>query len=147
MVPTPSIEPTMGRAASTSRVVDTDRSLSAMSRMVTSVLGSPAFFATDLMASRIDLARVFRLVATLSQPHFGLSVRMKLTLPKVGTWSPPRLPKIQSLIVGVTNTLHWDVLHIIAKVLKCRCSKWPRMSHLDACCPSYGQKKSRESNW
>ncbi len=33
-------------------------------------------------------------VQFLSQPHFGLSVRMKLTLPKVGTWSPPRLPKI-----------------------------------------------------
>jgi hypothetical protein len=32
----------------------------------------------------------------LSQPHFGLSVRMKLTLPKVRTWSPPRLPKTQS---------------------------------------------------
>jgi hypothetical protein len=26
---------------------------------------------------------------------------MKLTLPKLGTWSPPGLPKIQSLIVGV----------------------------------------------
>jgi hypothetical protein len=37
----------------------------------------------------------------MSQPHIGLSVRMKLTLPKVGTWSPPGLPKIQSLIVGV----------------------------------------------
>jgi hypothetical protein len=37
----------------------------------------------------------------LSQPHFGLSVRMKLTLPKVGTWSPPRLPKAQSSISGV----------------------------------------------
>jgi hypothetical protein len=32
----------------------------------------------------------------LSQPHFGLSVRMKLALPKVGTWSPPGLPKTQS---------------------------------------------------
>jgi hypothetical protein len=37
----------------------------------------------------------------MSQPHFGLSVRMKLTLPKVGTWSPLRLLKIQSLIAGV----------------------------------------------
>ncbi len=37
----------------------------------------------------------------LSQPHFGLSVRMKFTLPKVGTWSPPGLPKTQSSIVGV----------------------------------------------
>jgi hypothetical protein len=35
------------------------------------------------------------------QPHYGLNARMKLTLPKVGTWSPPRLPKTQSLIVGV----------------------------------------------
>jgi hypothetical protein len=37
----------------------------------------------------------------VSQPHFGLSVRMKLTLPKVGTWSPPGLPKTQSSIAGV----------------------------------------------
>jgi hypothetical protein len=32
----------------------------------------------------------------VSQPHFGLSVRVKPTLPKVGTWSPPGLLKIQS---------------------------------------------------
>jgi hypothetical protein len=31
--------------------------------------------------------------------------------------------------------------------LKCRCSKWPHMSHLDICSSSYGQKKGRESNW
>jgi hypothetical protein len=37
----------------------------------------------------------------VSQPHFGLSVRMKFTLPKVGTWSLPGLPKIQSLIAWV----------------------------------------------
>jgi hypothetical protein len=41
------------------------------------------------------------LTRKLSQPHFGLSVRMKLTLPKVGTWSPSRLPKTQSSIAGV----------------------------------------------
>jgi hypothetical protein len=35
-------------------------------------------------------------MASLSQPHFGLSVRVKPTLPKVGPWSPPRLSKIQS---------------------------------------------------
>jgi hypothetical protein len=39
--------------------------------------------------------------AKVSQPHFGLSVRMKFTLSKVGTWSPPGLPKTQSLIAGV----------------------------------------------
>jgi hypothetical protein len=64
---------------------------------------------------------------------------MKLTLPKVGTWSPLRLPKIQSSIAGV--------LYTIGKFLKCRCPKWPRMSHLNICNPSYGQKKGRESNW
>ncbi len=32
----------------------------------------------------------------VSQPHFGLSVRVKPTLPKVRTWSPLGLPKIQS---------------------------------------------------
>jgi len=72
---------------------------------------------------------------------------MKLTLPKVGTWSPPGLPKTQSLIVGVKNNLHWGVLHTVGKVLKCRCSKWPLMSHLDICNLSYEQKKDRESNW
>jgi len=35
------------------------------------------------------------------QPHFEASVRMKLALPKVGTWSPPGLSKLQSSIVGV----------------------------------------------
>jgi hypothetical protein len=33
---------------------------------------------------------------SLSQPHFGQSVRMRLTLPKVGTWSPLGLPQLQS---------------------------------------------------
>jgi hypothetical protein len=45
------------------------------------------------------------------------------------------------------NTLHWSVFYTIEKVLKCRCPKWPRMSHLDIYSPSYGQKKGRESNW
>jgi hypothetical protein len=42
-----------------------------------------------------------RTIYILSQPHFGLSVRMRLTLPKVGTWSPPGLLKPQSSITGV----------------------------------------------
>jgi hypothetical protein len=37
----------------------------------------------------------------LSQPHFEASVRMRLTFPKSGTWSPLGLLKTQSLIVGV----------------------------------------------
>jgi hypothetical protein len=35
---------------------------------------------------------------------------------------------------------HW-------KLLKCRCRKWPCMSHLDICSTSYGKKKGRKSNW
>jgi hypothetical protein len=39
----------------------------------------------------------------LSQPHFGLSVKVKPTLPKVGTWSPPGLSKTQKTIWGVKS--------------------------------------------
>jgi hypothetical protein len=83
----------------------------------------------------------------VSQPHFGISVKVKPTLPRVGGWSFPRLPKTQSSSSGGQNTSHWGFFYTIGKVLKCRCPKWPRMSHLDICSPSYGQKKGRESNW
>jgi len=42
-------------------------SLNAVSQMVTPVLGSPSFSTNDLMASRVDLVHVFRLVATLCE--------------------------------------------------------------------------------
>jgi hypothetical protein len=35
------------------------------------------------------------------QPHFEVSVRMRLTLPKVGTWSPLGLSRLQSSIAEV----------------------------------------------
>jgi hypothetical protein len=38
------------------------------------------------------------------------------------------------------SSCHW-------KLLKCRCWKWPHMSHLDIYSISYGKKKGRESNW
>jgi hypothetical protein len=67
MVPTPPIEPKVGPTASTSRVVDTYRSSNAVSRIVTLVLGSPAFSTSDLMVPGIDLTRVFRLAVTLCE--------------------------------------------------------------------------------
>jgi hypothetical protein len=67
MVPTPPIEPTVGPTALTSHVVDTDVSWSAMLRMAISMLGSLSFLASDLMASRVDLAPVFWLAATLCE--------------------------------------------------------------------------------
>jgi len=45
------------------------------------------------------------------------------------------------------NTLHWSFFYTVEKVLKCRCSKWPRMTHLDIYMTSHGRKKGRESNW
>jgi len=41
------------------------------------------------------------------------------------------------------NTSPWGVLYIVGKALKCRCRKWPLMSHLDICSTSYGWKKAR----
>jgi hypothetical protein len=46
----------------------------------------------------------------MSQPHFGLSVRVKPTLPKVGSWSPMGLPNTQSSIAGVKYPLIWVFL-------------------------------------
>jgi hypothetical protein len=45
------------------------------------------------------------------------------------------------------NTLPLGVFYTVGKVSKCKCRKWPRMSHSDICSTSYGQKKGRESNW
>ncbi len=67
--------------------------------------------------------------------------------PKSGNLEYSGTPEISALDCKGQNTSHWDVLDVIGKVLKCRCSKWPRMSHLDICSLSYGQKKGRESNW
>jgi hypothetical protein len=67
MVPTPPIEPTVLPTTLASHVVDTDVSLNAVSRMATSVLGSPSFSASDLMVSGMDLTLVFQLVTTLCE--------------------------------------------------------------------------------
>ncbi len=86
----------------------------------------------------------------LSQPHFGQVWGWSPTLPKLGIWSPPGLPRTPECLEfdsKTQNTSHWGVLSVIAKVLKRRYRKWPRIGHLDICSPSYGQKKGRESNW
>jgi hypothetical protein len=46
----------------------------------------------------------------MPQPHFGLSVRVKPTFPKVGSWSPTILPKTQSSIVGLKSPCIWMFL-------------------------------------
>jgi hypothetical protein len=65
---------------------------------------------------------------------------------KSGKLESSGTPKKSELNFRGQNTLHWGVIYINGKVLKCRYPKWPRMSHLDICSPSYGQKKGHESN-
>jgi hypothetical protein len=67
--------------------------------------------------------------------------------PKSGNLESSGTPKNSELDCRGQNTSHLGVIYTIGKVLKCRCPKWPRMSHLDICSPSYGQKMGRESNW
>jgi hypothetical protein len=67
--------------------------------------------------------------------------------PKVGDLESSGTPEVLEFNSKGKNTSPWGVLGVIGKVLKCRCPKWPRIGHLDICSPSYGQKKSRESNW
>ncbi len=67
--------------------------------------------------------------------------------PKSGNLGSSGTPENSELDCKGQNTLYWGVLYINRKVFKCRCPKWPRMSYLDICSPSYGQKKGWESNW
>jgi hypothetical protein len=67
--------------------------------------------------------------------------------PKSGNLESFGTPKNAELDCKGQNRLHWRVLCIIEKVLKCRCRKWPCMSHSDICNTSYDRKKGRESNW
>jgi len=75
------------------------------------------------------------------------SVGVKPNTPKVGILESSETPECLEFDSKAQNTSHWDVLGVIGKVLKRRYRKWPRISHLDICSPSYGQKKGRESNW
>jgi hypothetical protein len=65
--------------------------------------------------------------------------------PEMGTWESSKTPKSSEFNWKGQNTSHSGVLYIIGKLSKCRCPKWARMTHLDICNISYGQKKGRES--
>ncbi len=83
----------------------------------------------------------------MSQPHFWAKCEGEAHTPKSGKLESFGTPKNSERNCRGQISLHLCALGVIEKVLKCRCPKWPRMSHLDICSPSYGQKKSRESNW
>jgi len=68
-------------------------------------------------------------------------------IPEMGTWESSGTPKISEFKCRGQNTLHWGVLCIIGKLVKCRCRKWAHMGHLNISSTSYGKKKGWESNW
>ncbi len=67
--------------------------------------------------------------------------------PESGTLESFGTPKTSEFDCRGQKTLHWGVLYTIGKFLKCRCPKWPRMSHLDIFSTSYVWKKGWESSW
>ncbi len=93
------------------------------------------------------LYRSIDLQEVLSQPHFGAKCENATHTPESGKKESSGTPKNSELNLRGKISLHWSVLDLIGKVLKCRCPKWPRMSHLDICSSSYGQKKGQELNW
>jgi hypothetical protein len=66
--------------------------------------------------------------------------------PKNGKLESSGTPENSELDCRDQISSHLCALGVIGKVLKCKCPKWPRMSHLNICSPSYGQKKGWESN-
>jgi len=82
----------------------------------------------------------------VSQPHFGVKCENAIHTPKSGKMESSGTPENSEDDLRGQISLHWCVLYGNGKVLKCRCSKWPRMGHLDIYSLSYGQKKGRESN-
>jgi len=66
--------------------------------------------------------------------------------PEMGSWESSETLKTLEFNCKGQNTLHWGVLYIVGKLSKCRCRKWPHMSHLDICITSYDKKKGRKSN-
>jgi len=57
------------------------------------------------------------------------------------SWESSDTSKTSKLNFRGQKTSPWGFLHIIGKLSKCRCRKWPRTSHLDICNTSYGKKK------
>jgi len=82
----------------------------------------------------------------MSQPHFGAKCENATHTPKSGKMESSETPENSEDNLRGQIFLHWCVLYVNGKFLKCRCPKWPRMGHLDICSPSYGEKKGRESN-
>jgi len=89
--------------------------------------------------------------AHLILPRVQENVReWTLTLPRqlpLGEFKSRRTPKSSRGDCKGQNPSVFKKNYIIRKLLKHRCLKWARITHLDIWNTSYGQKKGRESNW
>jgi hypothetical protein len=72
---------------------------------------------------------------------------MKLTLPKVGSWSPPGLPKTQSSITGVKTPCIGVLFISMKRSWSVDVQNGLAWAIWTFATPSYGQKKGKESNW
>ncbi len=73
----------------------------------------------------------------MSQPHFLEECEDDSHTLEMGIWKFSAILEISKFNCRGQNTLHWGVLHIIGKLLKC---KWARMGHFDICSISYGKE-------
>jgi len=100
----------------------------------------------ELEGRSLKIGKCKYIIKTITTPLWA-KCEDETHTPKSGTLESSGTPKNSELNCRGQKTSHWGVIYINEKVLKCTCQKWPRMSHLDICSPSYGQKKGRESNW
>jgi hypothetical protein len=109
--------------------------------MVTIILLSSIHCPTSFLTSKVVRASI-----TIATPLWR-KCKVVTHTPKNGTWKSSGTSENSEHDYRGQNTSHWSVIYTVGKVLKCRCPKWPRMSHLDIYSTSYGQKKGRKSNW
>jgi len=89
---------------------------------------------------------LYRSQRNCSNPTLG-KCEDETHISKSGNLESSGTPATSELEKRGQNTSPWGVIYTVRKVLKCRCRKWPPMSHLDIYNTSYGRKKGRESNW
>jgi hypothetical protein len=87
----------------------------------------------------VEVCNNIRVVAT---PLWG-KCEDETHTPKSGNLESFGTPTTSELDCRGQKASPWGVLY----TLKCRCRKWPHMSHSDICSTSYGQKKGQKSNW
>jgi hypothetical protein len=77
---------------------------------------------------------------------WGIDPHTPKGIPTLGVGVPVDFWMFKEQLQG-SNPNGLKIFYIIRKILKLKCLKWTRMTHLDIWNISYGQKKGQESNW